>query len=137
MPISQTKSGKNQVDAAALSTLLSVYADSIKFAVVEDVGAMVYVNAQGITRGQGAAASFAFGKAAGVLDGVLSALKIPVVPTKPAVWKMLMGVSADKETSRAKATSLFPNDAKRWSRKMDDGRAEAALLAFFGAMRLK
>ena len=137
MPTSQTKSGKNQVDAIALSTLLSVYADDIKFAVVEDVGAMVYTNARGETRGQGAAASFAFGKAAGVLDGVLSALRIPIIPVKPSVWKMLMGVSADKNTSRAKASELFPSHAQMWSRKMDDGRAEAALLAYFGANRVK
>jgi crossover junction endodeoxyribonuclease RuvC len=135
MPIAENKAGKRRVDTALLSAFLEIYATEIKFAVVEEVGAMTYTNARGEIRGQGAASSFAFGKAAGALEGVLTALRIPIVYVKPAVWKMLMAVGADKDTSRQKASDLFPNDAPRWSRKKDDGRAEALLLAYFGAQK--
>ncbi len=42
-----------------------------------------------------------------------------------------MGVTADKETSRKRAISLAPMLADRLSRKKDDGRAEAILIALY------
>jgi crossover junction endodeoxyribonuclease RuvC len=42
-----------------------------------------------------------------------------------------MHLSADKGESRRRATQLFPDYADQWTRVKDDGRAEAALLAFY------
>ena len=44
-----------------------------------------------------------------------------------------MGLSGDKERSRARALAMFPAIAERFARKMDEGRAEACLLARYGA----
>lgn len=100
-----------------------------ELALVEDVGAMTYVDAAGKTRGQGAAASFVFGYGAGVIEGALRAFEIPLMQIKPSVWKLKFGLSSNKDASRALASQLFPAQAHLFSRKKDDGRAEAVLLA--------
>jgi len=52
----------------------------------------------------------------------------------PAKWKRAMGLSSDKELSRIVADAVFPGGGERfWMRKGDDGKAEAALLAWYGA----
>lgn len=124
------------LDAVALATLIDAYSRRTILAVIEDVSAMTYVDKHGETRGQGAASSFKFGKAAGIVHGICAACYIPILPVKPAIWKSLMGLSRDKDLSRSHASKLFPDHAQNWQRKKDDGRAEAALLAYFGAMRL-
>lgn len=108
-----------------------------RFAVVEDVSSMTYTDASGKKRGQGAKASFTFGFDAGVTIGMLEALSIPVFFVKPATWKILYGLSSNKADSLALARKRFPKNAEFFSRAKDDGRAEAALLALFGAERFK
>jgi len=81
--------------------------------------------------GQGVTSMFNFGKACGVVDGVLSAMMIPVSYVAPATWKRQMGLSSDKGESRRRATHLYPQYADEWKRVKDDGRAEAVLLAHY------
>lgn len=109
----------------------------ISFAIIEDVGSMTYVDAQGRTRGQGAKASFSFGFDTGAIHGVLAAMRVRVFAVKPAVWKACYGLSADKNLSRELAIAKFPFHSQLFQRKKDDGRAEAALLALFGQTRFK
>jgi len=126
------KNAKQELNAHDLSTLLDVYKDKIKIAVVEKVAAMNYIDAEGKKRGQGAAASFAFGKSYGMLLGVLHTFQIPVVDIVPSVWKIMMKVNAQKQSSITEAKKLFPDAHHYLTRKKDDGRAEALLLAHFG-----
>jgi crossover junction endodeoxyribonuclease RuvC len=80
--------------------------------------------------GQGVASSFRFGHSAGVAEGVLTALRIPIRMVTPPTWKKhhrLIG--ADKDASRARACELWPTWAQSFKRVKDDGRAEAALIA--------
>lgn len=135
MPLSSKKSGRNELDYADLVRIFHRYVDTqqhLAFAVVEEVGARTYVDATGTKRGQGAAASFAFGKSAGAVMGILAALHIPTICVLPGVWKTLMGLGRDKNLSRTAAMKLFPAKAVSFERKKDDGRAEAALLAYYG-----
>lgn len=111
--------------------------EKIRFAVIEDVTAMTYVNARGEVRGQGAKASFNFGFGTGVLHGALAAIGIPTYQVKPATWKAVFGLSSNKDLSRELAARKFPALALSFARKKDDGRAEAALLALFGKDRFK
>ena len=83
----------------------------------------------------GAVQAFAFGKATGGVLGVLAGLEVPTLEVRPAVWKVLMGVPADKNTSRAMAQKLFPRYAEKFKRVKDDGRAEAALMAQYGVQQ--
>lgn len=54
---------------------------------------------------------------------------------RPTVWKKAMGLTAEKERSRARALELWPQSCDLFARKKDDGRAEAALLAKWGIER--
>jgi hypothetical protein len=139
MPILARKSGKKEMDAKALADLVGFFNlhALIRCAVYEDVGAMVYIDRFGTKRGQGAASSFAFGKSLGVVVGILNAFNIEARGVQPSVWKQLMKLSRNKDESREMAKTLFPKYADKFRRKKDDGRAEAALLAWFASERFK
>lgn len=109
--------------------------EAIDLVVIEEVSSMTYVDSSGQTRGQGSKASFTFGKGFGEILGVCAGLSLKVKLVKPSIWKRLMGLSSDKSASRQLAREKFPSDASFFNRAKDDGRAEAALLALFGAER--
>ena len=72
-------------------------------------------------------------QAYGTLIGALSWRDIPFVEVRPAKWKAAMDLSTSKSASREKASQMFPDCADQFKRVKDDGRAEAALIAFYGA----
>lgn len=57
---------------------------------------------------------------------------VPTNEIPPGAWKKHFSLSGDKDASRAYASSVFPDQAHLWARKKDDGRAEAALIAYYG-----
>lgn len=80
--------------------------------------------------GQGVHSVFSFGKSYGILIGVATGLSHPLVKITPQKWKQANGlIGKDKDASRQLAMELWPQHADRFKRKMDDGRAEAALIA--------
>jgi crossover junction endodeoxyribonuclease RuvC len=80
--------------------------------------------------GVSAVSMFNLGESCGIWKGIIAALKIPHTLVKPTEWKrMLVGMKANKEMSRAKALQLFPSVYPRLKRKQDEGRAEALLIA--------
>ncbi len=62
---------------------------------------------------------------------------IPMVEVRPAEWKAALNLSSSKAASRELASQLFPDDADQWKRAKDDGRAEAALLAWYAQGKAK
>jgi hypothetical protein len=84
-------------------------------------------------KGQGVSSSFNFGMSFGQIRGVICALNIPLYLVTPQKWKKFYSLDSDKEKSRAKAIQLFPHNADRLTLKKHEGRAEAALLAKYGA----
>ena len=87
----------------------------------------------GARHGQGTVSMFNFGKSAGYIEGVLSALWIPYQLVPPAKWKKEFSlIGKDKQASIETCRKLFPElDLKRTERcRTDsDGKAEATLLA--------
>jgi crossover junction endodeoxyribonuclease RuvC len=83
--------------------------------------------------GAGVAGMFNFGRGYGQIEGLLAALEIPVTLVTPQVWKRSLSVPADKSAARARAAQLWPGLAGTFARVKDDGRAEAALIALYGA----
>ena len=57
---------------------------------------------------------------------------IPIREVRPAEWKAALNLSSSKAASREMAGLIFPDDAHQWTRVKDDGRAEAALIAWYG-----
>ncbi|PPB79783.1 hypothetical protein LV82_02574 [Albidovulum inexpectatum] len=68
----------------------------------------------------------------GALKAMLFAAGIPIREVAPREWKASLNVPADKAAARRRAEEFFPDDAHQWSRAKDDGRAEAALIAWYG-----
>lgn len=126
MPTIKVKRGArlvNQVDAERLAQALRPHAADVAHAYVEKTWSMA---------GQGIASSFAFGRAGGVLEGVLAGLGIRVTLVTPQTWTKSMRRFGGKDASRECAVELFPEHARTFSRKKDDGRADAALIAVWG-----
>jgi hypothetical protein len=141
------RNGVTRVDGAELSALLrgvmQMHPGAHCIAVVEDVqpgsGSVADGSEGGKRRSMGSSSAFRFGKAAGVIDGVLGALGITQVPAKPQQWKKHYGLMRDKanpvpesqfkDRSRLLALQLYPNAAQSLARKKDGGRAEALLIA--------
>lgn len=82
---------------------------------------------------QGVSSSFSFGLSYGVVRGVLAGLGIPTQLVTPQEWKKSFRLGPSKNEARLIAARLFPASAASFARAKDDGRAEAALLALFGA----
>ncbi len=97
---------------------------------VEKVGSM---------HGQGVKSTFSFGKSAGYIEGVLTALKIPYQLVPPQKWKKSFSLSNDKKQSIETCKRLFPNvdlRATQRCRTDSDGKAESLLLAEYARRNL-
>jgi hypothetical protein len=94
-----------------------------RLAIIERAGAMPQ---------QGVSSTFKYGVAYGALRTVVALCNIPYQLVTPAKWKNYFRLDADKEKSRALAIQLWPGGGF-FSRKKDHGRAEAALIARYGA----
>lgn len=116
------------VSAEGLALFIRKYSKDVRLVVLERVGAMP---------GQGVSSMFRFGEGYGVVQGVVSCLGLRLMLVPPAVWKSQMNVSRDKNSSLERIRGQFPaQHAKYFSLKKHDGRAEALLLAMFGARSL-
>lgn len=114
---------RTRVSAAGLADLIGSIGDRRpRSAFVEKVGAMP---------GQGTASMFSFGYSAGLAEGVLAGLGVPVEFLTPQAWKKNIGL-ADKAAARMRAGQQWPEMAKLFARKKDEGRAEAALMGLAG-----
>src|SRR5262249_31888111 len=86
---------------------------------------------------QGASSGFKYGRATGALEGVLACCEIATTIVEPSVWKKFHQLrGGDKEAARQRALQLFPASHALLARKKDHGRAEAALVALYGASRI-
>ena len=120
--VTKGKKSKNEVSAPMLAAALRGYAPHIERAFIEKVGAMP---------GQGVTSMFSFGRSVGTVEGVLAALSVPTYYVAPQVWQAFCRIKG-KEESRGRAAQLFPGFADQFARVKDDGRADAALIAWFG-----
>lgn len=68
----------------------------------------------------------------GALKSALAWRDIPTRTVRPGEWKKSLGIPADKTAARRRASEFYPADAGQWARVKDDGRAEAALIAWYG-----
>ena len=97
-----------------------------------------YVERVGPRPMEGAVGAFAFGDCKGVVRGCLAAAAIPTIFITPVQWKRIVGVPPGKDMkdmARSNAINRWPSLAAKFARKMDDGRAEAALIGLAGLLR--
>jgi crossover junction endodeoxyribonuclease RuvC len=111
-----------EINAHELARAIRIHRPTM--AVMEKVSAMP---------GQGVVSMFNFGRSYGDVRGVVSAMDIPLHLVTPQRWKKHFSLSSDKDRSRMLAIRLFPTVADQFKLKKHDGRAEAALIARYGA----
>lgn len=117
--------GKTELDLSAISALIPKGDGLPAFAVIEGVHSMP---------GQGVASMFRFGQALGQVEGIVGAHFIPYFKIAPSVWKGQLALSSEKSDSVFLAKKLFPLSFKEPGGKRAHNRAEAALLALYGAL---
>jgi len=125
MPTTTIRSGKSdkrQLSEAMLSSL--VKQTNAQHSYLEFVSARP---------GQGVSSMFNFGVGYGAIRGVLAGLGVPMSTVTPAKWQRDLNLAKGKDANRARAAQLFPEFAYLFSRVKDDGRADAALIAWWGA----
>lgn len=111
-----------EINVNELARLIRIHRPTL--AVMEKVSAMP---------GQGVVSMFNFGRSYGDVRGTIGAMDVPLHFVTPQKWKKHFGLPADKEQCRLRAIRMFPNAAESFKLKKHDGRAEAALIALYGA----
>jgi len=115
----------HEIDGVALGRMLRVQLVDISEVWIEEVSAMP---------GQGVSSMFGLGDSRGCIRGVCEALGLSVQRVHPRKWKKAYALNSDKDASRAHAVRLYPG-CEALQRKKDHGRAEAILLARYGALQ--
>jgi crossover junction endodeoxyribonuclease RuvC len=129
MPLVQRQVGKavkNFVSPHELHTHLAA------LTIEHDVTA--YIEQVSAMPGQGVVSMFSFGRSLGNIEGVLASLQIPYHFVQPLTWQRKVRLTGGKDGARALAQQMFPQHASAFSRKKDDGRADAALIGLYGVM---
>ena len=114
----------NQINPQALRDIIADYKPD--FAMIEQVGPMPR---------DGVRQAWRFASAYTAAHTVVALMNIPTTMVASTRWKKAMHVAGGKdgkEACRAMAIKMFPGCASRFARKKDQGRAEAALLAYYG-----
>jgi crossover junction endodeoxyribonuclease RuvC len=114
---------KRRIDARAVSDWIQRYQPQI-----------AYLELAGVMPRQGISSGFRYGRAVGSLETTLTLAEISTVVVAPAKWKAFFGlVGSDKENDRLKALQLFPSAHELLALKKHHQRADALLLALYGA----
>lgn len=91
----------------------------------------------GARRGMGAATGGRYMRSAGHQEAAVACAGVEVTLVSPAPWKRFFGlVGPNKNQSIERAIELCPEAARWLSRKKDHNRAEAILIAVYGAVRM-
>ncbi len=126
MPMPSIKVGANtRVNAAAVSEFLRQF---------NGMAAHVYLELVGAMPGQGGASMFTFGHAAGVVQGAVAGMGLPMSLVTPQRWKKAAGlIGTDKDAARSRAVLLWPAWRELHAKGKGQALADAALIAKVGA----
>lgn len=116
-----------RIDGRALILLLRelVPADGAAMAFIEDIHAGM---------GPGSVARSSIARSRGAVESVLDVARIGCTPVHTATWKRWLGLlKAEKAASRQKALALYPCLAHDLRLAKHHNRAEAVLIAHYGA----
>ncbi len=125
MPTLKAGTGsKRVIDELELARLIGRHTKAIKKVFIERVHAMPK---------QGVTSVYTFGVGYGIVKGIIAANFLPVEYITPQKWKKELRVPALKDGARARASEIFPYASQQWNLSKWDGRAEAAMIAYYGA----
>lgn len=123
---------KRDYDEHGIAARLRLVARDIDLAGVERLQAFPG-KSEKQTKGSVATSNFRLGLCSGILRGQLAAFGIRFELVAPQSWKaaLMKGMPKEKSASIAKAKQLFPDAVGMLTRKKDDGRADALLIALY------
>lgn len=111
------------VDIAALHAILtSVDVDHI------------FIEKQQAMPKQGVSSTFKLGYAYGQIVTTAASTLTPYTILTPAGWKKGLRLPSDKDAARRLAQQWYPKVADQFTRKKDEHRAEALLIAHYGML---
>lgn len=128
MPTVPSQKGKAELNCHAVLDLLTTDGS---------LPVQVWCEKVGARPGQGVSSMFRFGQQLGALEMAVAANQHQLRWITPSKWKAHFGLSADKGAARKVAMERFPAVASQFARVKDDGRAEAALIALYGAEQVQ
>ncbi len=125
--MAEGKKNKRQVNGSQIYNEIEFRTKNLDkkdiFVVIEQVSAMP---------GQGVTSMFNFGQSYGVIKGICSAMQLPMYFIRPARWKKYFNlIKTEKDASRTKAIEIFPHISSKLSKKKDNNKADAILIASF------
>ena len=125
--MTEGKKNKRQVNGSQIYNEISKRAKNFDKqnvrVIIEQVSAMP---------GQGVTSMFNFGQSYGILNGICSAMQLPMYFVRPAKWKKYFNLlNSEKDASRTKAIEIFPYFSSQLSKKKDSYKADAILIASF------
>jgi len=125
MPVQAALKGKGRtVDCIELARLFRPFSQQEVLCFIEAVNSMP---------NQGVASSFKFGRVSMAPEAIAHAYRYRVDMISPHVWKRKAKlIKKPKDASLALAKSMFPEHEHLFRLKKHEGRAEAALIAYFG-----
>lgn len=112
---------------------LAAMADLLRYVQALDPAAAVAIERVWVRPGEGAVGAMTFGEGSGIWLGVTAALNLRLERVTPMRWRraVMDGLPKGKGSSIQRARELFPDQAPKLTRRKDDGRAEALLIAEF------
>ncbi len=126
MPIIK-ESGKTNLNIPAIQVSFQESHVPDVIAYVENVHAMP---------GQGVTSMFRFGYQIGALHALIVGMGWNLKTVSPQSWKKEFGlIGRPKEAALEQAIKLFPSQTSFFSCKKDTGRADAALIGYYGILR--
>jgi crossover junction endodeoxyribonuclease RuvC len=97
--------------------------------------ALALIERAGVMPKAGNASGFKYGRAVGMLEAAIALCAIPIEVVEPSTWKRFWRLPGkDKERARQLALEKFPAAHASLVHKKDHEKAEAALLALYGAL---
>ena len=125
--MTEGKKNKKQVNGSQIYNEIS---EKIKKIDKKDI--KVIIEQVSAMPGQGVTSMFNFGQSYGILKGICSAMQLPMYFVRPAKWKKYFNlINSEKDASRTKAIEIFPYFSAQLSRKKDNNKADAILIASF------
>ena len=125
--MAEGKKNKRQINGSQIYNEIDSRIRNIQkknvYVVVEQVSAMP---------GQGVTSMFNFGQSFGIIKGICAAMQLPIYFVRPVKWKKYFDlIKTDKDASRTKVIQIFPYIASKLSKKKDNNKADAILIASF------
>ena len=121
------KKNKKQVNGSQIFNEISKRINTLEKkqikVVIEQVSAMP---------GQGVTSMFNFGQSFGILKGICSSMQLSMYFVRPSKWKKYFNlINSEKDASRTRAIEIFPYFSGQLSKKKDNNKADAILIASF------